>query len=430
MSKPELLAPIQDWTSLSAAIQSGADAVFFGVKGFNMRAGAKNFTIKDLAKIAKITQAAKVKTYLTLNIIIYQHELKKVENLLRAVKKNKINAIICWDLAVIELAKKFGVKFHISTQASIANQLASNFYAKLGAERIVLARECDLRQITEIKKNSKAEVEIFAHGAMCVSVSGRCFMSQFLYGKSANRGECQQPCRREYLIKQIDGGKELELGEDYVLSPQDLSTMPFIEKIFATKIDCLKIEGRNRSPEYVATVISCYRQAIDFYFDNFGKKNFQRDFTTLKAELEKKLQTVYHRGSSSGFLFGKPVDAWAHSDGNQATQKKARIGRVTKLYNKINVAEIAIQDGEKVKVGDRLLIQGPVTGSYEVLVERLEVEHQSVTEVKQGDVFAIKLKREVKRNDEVFVIKSTQIKQPENNCHRNCSSCRGCPNKK
>ncbi len=406
--KPELLAPIQDWVSLSAAIQSGADAVFFGVKGFNMRAGAKNFTIKDLAKIAKITQQAKVKTYLTLNIIIYQNEFKKVEQVLRAVKKNKIDAVICWDLAVIELCKKIGVKFHISTQASIANVLSAQFYKKLGAERVVLARECDLKQITEIKKKAGIEVEIFAHGAMCVSVSGRCFMSQFLYGKSANRGECQQPCRREYLVKQIDGGKELELGEDYVLSPQDLSTMLFLEKVLATGIDCLKIEGRNRSPEYVATVISCYREAIDYYYVHQNKKYFKAEWEKLKIYLDTKLQTVYHRGASSGFLFGKPVDAWVHTDGNQATQKKARLGRVIKIYKKIGVADIVIQDAEEISLGDRILIQGDSTGSYEVEIKHMELENKPAKQAKQGDIFSIKLDKEVRRNDEVFIIKAVK----------------------
>lgn len=297
--KPELLAPVQDYVSLSAAIENGADAVFFGVKGFNMRAGAKNFEVKDLPKITKIAHKRRVKVYLAINTIIYEEELKKIEKILTAVKKAKIDAIICWDHAVIQIAKKLGMEIHISTQASIANSQAAEFYRKLGAKRVVLARECTLEQIKKIKKHTKAELEIFIHGAMCVSVSGRCFLSQYLYGKSANRGECLQPCRRKYLIKQVDGGKELELGEDYVLSPKDLNTINFIEKILDIGVDCLKIEGRNRSPEYVATVTKAYRTIIDFVYSEKKKgKKFNEELTKLKNDLSEKLETVYHRGSS------------------------------------------------------------------------------------------------------------------------------------
>ena len=193
IKKPELLAPIQDYTSLSAAIKNGADAVFFGIKGFNMRAGAKNFTIDDLSKISKIAHKNKIKTYLAINTIVFEEEMKKIEKILQTVKKAKIDAIICWDFAIIQMAKKLKIETHISTQASIANSKTAEFYRKLGAKRVVLARECSLEQIKEIKKNSKVEIEIFIHGAMCVSISGRCFLSQFLYGKSANCGQCQQP---------------------------------------------------------------------------------------------------------------------------------------------------------------------------------------------------------------------------------------------
>jgi putative protease len=303
IKKPELLAPVQDYTSLTAAIKNGADAVFFGIKGFNMRAGAKNFTVKDLPKIVKIAHKNNVKTYLAINTIIYENEIKKVEQILLKVKKAKIDAIICWDFSIIQIAKKLNIEIHISTQASIANSKTAEFYRKLGATRVVLARECSLEQIKEIKKQTKAEIEVFIHGAMCVSMSGRCFMSQFLYGKSANRGECLQPCRRKYLIKQIDGGQELELGEDYVLSPKDLCTIDFIEKIIDAGIDCFKIEGRNRSPEYVAVVTKSYRTIIDFVCSTKKRDNkFYEQLSALKEELFEKLNTVYHRGNSTGFF--------------------------------------------------------------------------------------------------------------------------------
>jgi putative protease len=407
MKKPELLAPIQDYTSLTAAIKNGADAVFFGIKGFNMRAGAKNFTIKDLPKITKIAHKNNVKTYLAINIIIYEEEIKKVEQVLKKVKAAKVDAIICWDFAIIQIAKRLGIEVHISTQASIANSETAEFYRKLGATRVVLARECSLEQIKKIKKETKAEIEIFIHGAMCVSVSGRCFMSQFLYGKSANRGECLQPCRRKYLIKQIDGGQELELGEDYVLSPKDLCTMDFLEKILDLGVECFKIEGRNRSPEYVATVTKAYRTAIDFYFDHKKHdKKFKEHFEILKATLSEKLNTVYHRGESSGFFLGKPINEWSGCGGSQATQKKEYIGKVIKFYKKIGVAEILIQGNTPLRIGDSIIFQGPTTGSVEEKITSMEKDHKKILEAERGERIAIGIRSNVKASDEIYIIKS------------------------
>ncbi len=405
--KPEILSPIQDYTSLSAAINNGADAVFFGIKGFNMRAGAKNFTVKDLPKIAEICHKNDVKAYLAINTIIYEEEIKKVEEILKKIKKAKIDAIICWDLAVIETAKKLEIETHISTQASAANSKSAEFYRKLGAKRIVLARECSLDQIKKIRQNSKIEIEIFIHGAMCVSVSGRCFMSQFLYGKSANRGECRQPCRKKYLIRQIeDNEKELEIGEDYVLSPKDMCTLSFIEKILELGVDCLKIEGRNRSPEYVATVTKAYRTIIDFYYSNKKHdKKFWENFENLKKELEIKLDSVYHRGKSSGFFLGKPIDAWTKTDGNEATRKKNHIGKVITYYKKIGVAEILIQGNSKIKIDDTLIFQGPKTGSYEEKISSIEKDHKKISFASQGEKIAIKINSVVRKNDEVYLVK-------------------------
>jgi len=413
--KPELLAPIQDYTSLTAAIENGADAVFFGIKGFNMRAGAKNFTVKDLPKITKIAHKSGVKTYLAINTIIYEEELKKIEKILIKVKEAKIDAIICWDLAVIQIAKKLKIEIHISTQASIANSESAEFYRKLGAKRVVLARECSLNQIKEIKKHTKAEIEIFIHGAMCVSVSGRCFLSQYLYGKSANRGECLQPCRRKYLIKQVDGDKELELGEDYVLSPKDLSTINFIEKILEIGVECLKIEGRNRSPEYVATVTKAYRTIIDFiYVAKKRDKKFKDELATLKDNLSQELSTVYHRGVSSGFFMDKPINEWTNNPESQATQKKVFIGKVKNFYKKIGAIEIIISGNTKVKVGDTVIIQGPTTGSVEEKITALEKDHQSITEAQNGDKVAIKISSLARENDEVYLVKLATVKAVNN----------------
>lgn len=401
--KPELLAPVQDYTSLTTAIENGADAVFFGIKGFNMRASAKNFTVNDLPKIVKTAHAKNVKTYLAINTIFYEDELKKIKNILVKVKKAKVDAIICWDFAVIEEAKKLKIETHISTQASIANSTSAEFYRKLGAKRVVLARECSLEQIKEIKKHTKAEIEIFIHGAMCVSISGRCFMSQFLYGKSANRGECVQPCRRKYLIKEVDGEKELELGEDYVLSPKDLRTLDFIEKILDLGVDCLKIEGRNRSPEYVAVVTRAYRTVIDFIYSAKKRdEKFKAGLSELKAKLSTELNTVYHRGSSSGFFLGKPMNEWTTGPGSQATKKKEFAGKVLNYYKKIGVAEILIQGNGPLKIGDSLIFQGPTTGSVEEKVSSMEIDHKSVDSAEKGQKIAVKVNAVLRKNDDVY----------------------------
>lgn len=410
IKKPELLAPVQDYTSLTAAIKNGADAVFFGIKGFNMRAGAKNFTVKDLPKIVKIAHKNNVKTYLAINTIIYENEIKKVEQILSKVKKAKIDAIICWDFSIIQIAKKLNIEIHISTQASIANSKTAEFYRKLGATRVVLARECSLEQIKEIKKQTKAEIEVFIHGAMCVSMSGRCFMSQFLYGKSANRGECLQPCRRKYLIKQIDGGQELELGEDYVLSPKDLCTIDFIEKIIDAGIDCFKIEGRNRSPEYVAVVTKSYRTIIDFVCSTKKRDSkFYEQLSALKEELFEKLNTVYHRGNSTGFFLGKPINEWTRCGGSQATQKKIYISKVLHYYKKIGVVEMIIRGNIKLKVGDSLIFQGPTTGSVEEKVISIEKDHKEIKVAKRDEKVAIKINSMVRENDQVYIIKDNKV---------------------
>ncbi|MFH1456961.1 MAG: peptidase U32 family protein [Patescibacteria group bacterium] len=409
--KPELLAPIQDFISLQAAIQGGCDAVYFGVRGFNMRAGAKNFTVADLKKIAGICHKNKIRAYLAVNTIIYQDELKNIESILKKARAAGVDAIICWDMAVLQTAKKLGHKIHLSTQASISNSAAAEFYKAAGVERIILARECLLGDIKKINmalnpmgKKIAIGLEIFIHGAMCVSVSGRCFLSGFNYGKSANRGECLQSCRRRYLIKEIEEGKEFEIGEDYVLSPKDLCALPFIEKLFQSGAVSFKIEGRNRSPEYVRTVTGVYRRAIDEYFENNKKKDFKKRFEALKTELLRELKTVYNRDFSDGFYLGKPVNQWTHSYGSRATEKKIHLGKVVHFYNKISVAEIAIQAGKNLKAGDEIYIQGPATGVFRQKVNSMESEHRQIKKAGQGDIVAIKTNKLVRANDLAYKI--------------------------
>ncbi len=327
--KPELLAPAGNFVSLKAAIDAGCDAVYFGIKNFNMRQGAKNFEIKDLKKISKICKENEVKAYLTLNIIVHEDEIKKIKTIIKKAKEY-VDAIICWDLSVIQLCNKHKIPIHISTQASVSNSESAKFYKKLGAKRIVFARECSLEQIKKITKAVKIESEVFIHGAMCVAVSGRCFMSQFSYGKSANRGQCLQNCRREYTIKDIDREFEFKLGNNYVMSAKDLCTLPFLEKLKG--FTSLKIEGRNRPPEYVKIVVKVYREAID---SKLTKE--------LKAKLLKKLKTVYNRDFSSGFYLGKPINEFTNEYGSKATTKKQFVGKVKNYFTKNKVAEIQVE---------------------------------------------------------------------------------------
>ncbi|MBU0629122.1 MAG: U32 family peptidase [Nanoarchaeota archaeon] len=270
MKKPELLSPIQDFTSLKAAIGAGADSIYFGIKELNMRMGAKNFEVKDIKKVINLCHKNKVKAYFTLNTIIYENEIRKVKSLLKKLKKEKIDAVIAWDFSVIKEANKLNIPIHLSTQSSISNFEALNAITSKfkNIKRVNLARELSLNQINNIIKkirqhNLKVEIETFIHGAMCVSISGRCFLSQQIFNKSANRGECLQPCRRKYLIKDIEEDHEFELGEDYIISPKDLCAIEIIDKLIEAGIGAFKIEGRNRSPEYVKVTTECYREAID-----------------------------------------------------------------------------------------------------------------------------------------------------------------------
>ncbi len=407
MKKPEILSPIQDFTSLSAAISAGADAVFFGVLGFNMRATAKNFTILDIPEIVKKAHGANVKTYIALNTIIYQEEIEPMKKILEECKKSGVDAVICWDLAVVESARKIGLEVHLSTQASVANVDSALFYKKLGIPRIVLARECDLGQIKIIKEKTGLEIETFVHGAMCVSISGRCFMSQFTNCHSANRGACRQPCRRNYIIKDVEGEYEFEVGQNYILSPKDLCALPFLEQLVYAGIDSFKIEGRNKSPEYVSVTTKAYREVVDFICENEDRKDdddFKKELSKLKDKHMKKLETVFTRGFSDGFYMGKPMNSWTNASGNVATERKSFLGKIIKIYKKINVIEIKIQTNETVKVGDEMYIQGEKTGSVRMKIKSMEIEHEKVEKASQGETVAIKVDVDVRRSDDVYRI--------------------------
>ena len=393
MKKYELLAPAGDFSMLSAAVNAEADAVYFGLKEFSMRAAAKNFTIKDLEEVEKICKPKNVKRYLTLNTIIYNSELKKLEETIKKVK-GKIDAIICWDLSVIQLCRKYKIPFFVSTQASVSNIDSAKFYKSLGARRIVLARELNLKQIKEISKI--IDVECFCHGAMCVAVSGRCFTSQFLFNKSANRGECLHPCRRAYSVKDSEGN-ELKVENSQIFSAKDLCTLPFIEKMKKAGIISFKIEGRNRDARYVDTVVRIYRKALD-------KKLTKKEIGAGIKELE----LIYNKGFSSGFYLRTPTsDDFSKIQSNASAEKKHFVGKVTHYFDKAGVAAIKLVSD--LKVGDKIVIIGETTGLVNSKIESLEMKNSKIKKGKKGDEVGIKISK-VRKNDEVYVLKENKIK--------------------
>jgi len=386
--KIELLAPAGDFKCLTAAINAGCDAVYFGLQDFNMRARAKNFKLTDLKKIKQLTKPKKIKLYLTLNTLAYDSELKKIENIIKKAKKY-VNAIICSDISIMLLCKKYKIPFHISTQCSVSNSKAAEFYKKLGATRIVLARELNLKQIKKISKI--IPTEIFIHGAMCVSISGRCLTSQFLFNESANRGKCIHPCRRFYYIKDKEGN-ELKIENNYVLSAKDLCALPFIEKLKKANISSFKIEGRNKGPEYVDTVIRVYRKAID------NKLNKQQ----IKQAI-KELNKVYNRGFSSGFLIKTPTsDDFSNIESNSSTQSKQFIGKIKHYYPKINVGLLKLNTGT-LKIGDEIIIIGKTTGIIKTKIKTMQINHKEVDKVKKTDEVGINLPL-CRKNDELYKV--------------------------
>ena len=364
----ELLAPVGDFRNLRAAVAAGADAVYFGIKGFNMRDSAKNFSLRNLKKMKKV--CGDVKMYLTLNVVMYDEELAKVEKIVKGARKY-VDAIICWDLAVIELCKKYKIPFHVSTQASISNVAAAKFYKKLGAERVVLARELSLKQIKKISK--VVPVECFCHGAMCVAVSGRCFMSQHVHGLSANRGKCAQLCRRAWHVKD-DNGNELKMENSRVMSAKDLCALPFIDRMKKAGIVSFKIEGRNRSPEYVYTVVSEYRKALD--------KDLSRAEIVEGIE---NLKKVYNRGFSSGFYLKVPTaDDFSFSENGEQVESKSFVGKVYKYWPKVGACSVKINTG-KLKVGDSVYLISDDIGIKKAVVKSIELDGKSVQVAKKGD---------------------------------------------
>jgi putative protease len=399
--RPEILAPVGNETMLAAAIQAGADAVYFGVKTLNMRATAGNFELSQLKKITKHCHAAGLKAFLTLNVIVYDDEMEKLSRVIREAKEANVDAIIAWDMAVVTESIKQGMEVHLSTQASVSNFPALRHFAGLGVKRVVLARECTLEQVRAIKDNIiksglDVQIEAFVHGAMCVSISGRCFMSQFQFCKSANRGDCLQPCRREYDIVDQATGFKLTMGDDYVLSPKDLCTIEFVDKLIEAGIDSMKIEGRAKTPEYVHTVVSAYRRAVDAYAEGIYSPE-------LASGLRTELDATFNRGFSDGFYMGRPIDDFTDEYGPKENVAKQYVGRVRNYYKRVGVVEIAVESNP-IGMGEMLMIQGPTTGVVEGKVESMQIEHVETTIARKGQSVAVKFAMRVRPGDRVFLL--------------------------
>lgn len=403
--KVELMAPAGSFEALMAAIQGGADSVYFGIEQLNMRARASiNFTLEDLEEIASICKDHNIKSYITLNTIIYDHDLSLIKTIINKAKESGITAIIAADQAVIAYARQIGLEVHISTQVNVTNVETVRFYS-LFADVMVLARELSLKQmkhiVEEIRKENITgpsgnliEIEVFAHGALCMAVSGKCYLSLHTYNASANRGACIQNCRRTYTVKDKDDGFEFEIDNEYIMSPKDLCTIDFMDQLLDTGVSVLKIEGRGRAPEYVKTVISCYREAIDSVFEGTYTKEKVADWM-------KRLETVYNRGFWSGYYLGQKLGEWSDVHGSKATQKKVYLGKGLHYYTNLGVGTFKIES-HQLKVGDKILITGKTTGVLESEIEEIQIDGQPVQKAKKGDTIAIKTLDKIRPSDKLY----------------------------
>ncbi len=403
----EIMAPVGSYESLMAAIQGGADSVYFGIGNLNMRSkSSQNFTLDDLVEITRICKENSIRSYITLNTVIYDHELDQMKQIVDAAKSNRITAIIASDMSVINYASSVKMEIHMSTQTNITNIEAVKYYAQF-ADVMVTARELKLEQVKAITKAIAEEkitgpsgeliqIEVFAHGALCMAVSGKCYLSLDNLDSSANRGACLQQCRRKYIVKEKESGIELEVDNEYIMSPKDLNTVSFLDKILDAGVRVLKLEGRGRSPEYVKTVASVYREAVNAWFDG----NYTQDQID---EWNNKLGTVYNRGFWDGYYLGRKTGEWTEEYGNQATQRKMYIGKVTNYFGKIGVAEIKIETHD-LAVDEEIKIIGPTTGVYEDKIKEIRLDLEPVKKVVKGDVCSIPVKELVRRGDKLYKV--------------------------
>jgi len=406
----EITAPVGNWESLQAAIRSGADSVYFGVGLLNMRARSSlNFTLRDLVRITRTCHRHNVAAYLTLNIVIYDQEIKEMKRVVDSAKKNGVDAIIASDQAVIQYARSIDMPVHMSTQTNISNLEAVRYWSQF-ADVMVIARELSLDQVANIARAVKKQrisgpsgnlvrIEIFAHGALCMAISGKCYLSLDHYNASANRGACYQLCRRPYRVTDTDGEIELTVDNQYIMSPKDLCTIGFLDKIAAAGVSLLKIEGRGRSPEYVQTVVSCYREAIEALREG----TYSAEKT---GEWMNRLQKVYNRGFWEGYYLGRKIGEWAVQHGSAATETKEYIGKITNYFTRLKVAEIKMESGE-LSVGDRIYIQGPTTGVIEMNIPELRVGLSVTTTTRKGEACSLPVNTFLRRADKVYKIVPT-----------------------
>ncbi|NOU59898.1 peptidase U32 family protein [Marinifilum caeruleilacunae] len=403
----ELMAPVGSYESLMAAIQGGANSIYFGIEQLNMRSrSANNFGFEDLKKIASTCKENNVKSYLTVNTVLFDHDIKLMYKIVDAAKESGVTAIIASDVSAIMYARSIDVEVHISTQCNITNIEAVKFYAQF-ADVVVLARELDLNQVKAIydqivaqdirgPKGELVQIEMFAHGALCMAVSGKCYLSLHEKNSSANRGACMQTCRKAYTVTEKESGNELEIDNEYIMSPKDLCTIGFLNKMLDAGVRVLKFEGRARSPEYVKTVVSCYNEAVDSYLDESYNKE------KIDAWMER-LSTVFNRGFWDGYYLGQKLGEWSNEYGNRATKRKMLVGKGTNYFTKIQVAEFLLESNE-LAVGDHILITGPTTGVVETTIKEIRVDLKPVEKAVKGDSFSIALDTMIRRSDKLYKI--------------------------
>lgn len=408
----EIMAPVGSYESLYAAIDAGADAVYFGVEGLNMRARSSvNFTLDDLHRIASICDEHGVKSYLTVNTVIYDEDIPTCHSVIDAVKQSGISAIIASDIAAISYARSVGVEVHISTQVNVTNIEAVRFYSSF-ADVVVLARELNLDQVSEISRRidsenicgphgEKVRIEMFCHGALCMAVSGKCYLSLHEMNSSANRGACTQICRRGYTVTDRETGDELAVENKYIMSPKDLKTIHFLNKMIDAGVRVFKIEGRARGPEYVKIAVECYSQAIEAICAG--------TYTEEKiAEWDERLRKIFNRGFWNGYYLGQRLGEWSSKYGSSATRVKAYAAKGVRYFSNIGVAEFLVESGE-VKVGDEVVITGPTTGAIILTVDELRVDLKSVEKAVKGDSFSMKVPSKIRPSDRLYVWRETGL---------------------
>ena len=410
----EIMAPVGCWESLAAAINAGATSVYFGIEHLNMRARSSvNFTTNDLSTIVNRCREAGVKTYLTVNTVMYPEDLPLMREIVDKAHTVGVDAVIASDIAVMQYANCIGQEVHLSTQLNIANTEALKFYAQF-ADVVVLARELNMEQVASIHRDIEEQhicgrsgqpirIEMFCHGALCMAVSGKCYLSLNNYGLSANRGACVQVCRRGYTVRDKSSDLELDIDNQYIMSPKDLKTIHFLNKMLDAGVRVLKIEGRARGAEYVSTVVSCYKEAVEAWQN--GDYNDHAIIEPKIADWNERLSRVFNRGFWDGYYQGQRLGEWTHSYGNKATRKKVYAAKCTNFFKNLSVAEFVVEAVDAISEGQELLIIGETTGVYECKAEGLrDAKGEPTSQVKQGQYFSIKTDRLIRRGDKMFLL--------------------------